>query len=102
MCILRALPVWAVCCGAWLAGVAEWCPREVREQGRPLGKGVRCVAFSADGTLLAATLGEPKQRGRVVLWDVDKQKELWSEVFDNGVPTAVFAPDGKTIAIGQL
>jgi WD40 repeat protein len=84
-------------------------PREVRAgaekpaaaKERPLGKGIRCVTFSPDGTLLAATLGEPKQRGRVVLWDVAKQKQLWSHPEDDGVPTVVFSPDGKTMAIGN-
>jgi WD40 repeat protein len=93
------------CLGLLLALAAVFCApapaKAVPTQDRPLGKGVRCVAFSPDGSLLAATLGEPKQRGRVVLWDVAKQKQLWSQVFDDGVPTVVFAPDGKSMAIGN-
>jgi WD40 repeat protein len=86
------------CCSGLSCDVSK---DAISSQDRPLGKGVRCIAFSPDGTLLAATLGEPKQRGRVVVWDVAKQKQLWSETFDDGVPTVVFAPDGKTMAIGN-
>jgi WD40 repeat protein len=68
---------------------------------RSLGQGVRSVAFSRDGTLLAATYGEPKERGRVVLWNVDKKAQLWAHVEDDGVPAVAFAPDGKTMAIGS-
>jgi len=68
---------------------------------RPLGEGIRCVTFSPDGTLLAATFGEPKERGRVVLWNVDKRKQVWAHVEDDGVPAVAFGPDGKTMAIGS-
>jgi WD40 repeat protein len=66
----------------------------------PLGLGIRCVAFSPDGKLLAATLGIPVERGRVVLWDVDKRKQLWSQTSERGVPAVAFSPDGTTLAIG--
>jgi WD40 repeat protein len=67
---------------------------------RPLGKGVRCVAFSQDGKLLVAGFGEPAQRGRAILWDVASATQLWSHPENDGVPAVAFAPDGKTIAIG--
>jgi WD40 repeat protein len=57
------------------------------------------VAYSHDGALLAATLGEPKQRGRVVLWDVAQRKQLWSHAETDGVPAVAFSPDARTIAI---
>src|SRR5579859_3728418 len=62
----------------------------------PLGTGIRCVAFSGDGALLAAGLGEPKQRGRVILWDGAGRKQLWSHEEGNGVSTVAFSPDRKT------
>ncbi len=73
----------------------------IRAIERPLGEGIRCLAFSPDGTLLAATFGEPKERGRVVLWNVVRRKPLWSLVENAGVPTVAFAPNGKTMAIGS-
>jgi WD40 repeat protein len=59
------------------------------------------VAFSPDGKLLAASLGEPKQRGRVVLWEASSGKQIWSHVEDNGIPAVAFSPDGNSIAAGS-
>lgn len=67
----------------------------------PLGRGIRCVAFSHDGALLAAGLGEPKERGRVILWDVASRKQLWSQEEDQGIPSVAFSPDRKIMAIGN-
>jgi WD40 repeat protein len=75
--------------------------KPVAIKDRPLGHGIRCVAFSPDGALLAATFGEPKERGRVVLWNVSQRKQLWAHIEDDGVPCVAFAPDGKTMAIGS-
>jgi len=40
----------------------------------PLGKGIRVVCFSPDGAFIAAGFGEPKVRGRVVVWDAKTHK----------------------------
>jgi WD40 repeat protein len=58
------------------------------------------VTFSPDGTLVAATFGEPKQQGRVVMWNVASRKQFWTHVEKYGIPSVVFAPDGKAMAIG--
>jgi WD40 repeat protein len=61
--------------------------------------GVRCVAFSPDGKLLAAGTGEPKQRGTVTLWNVATRARVWRHTEDTGVPAVAFAPDGRTLAV---
>src|SRR5262249_62427532 len=66
----------------------------------PLVKGIRIVAFSPDGSRVAAGFGEPKERGRVVVWDVKTRKALWTHEEAMGVPAVAFSPDGTTLAIG--
>jgi WD40 repeat protein len=66
----------------------------------PLGSGIRSVAFSPDGALVAATLGEPEERGLVVVWDMARRKQLWVHEEAKGVPAVAFAPGGKMLAIG--
>jgi WD40 repeat protein len=61
--------------------------------------GVRCVAFSPDGKLLAAGTGEPKQHGTVTLWDVTRRTEVWKHQEDSGVPAVAFSPDGQVLAV---
>jgi WD40 repeat protein len=70
---------------------------ETTAADRPLG--ISSVAFSPDGALLAAGLGEPKQRGKVVLWELAGRKQLWTHTEDRGVVSVAFAPDAKTMAI---
>ncbi len=61
--------------------------------------GVRCVAFSPDGKLLAASTGEPKQRGTVTVWDVATRARVWRHTEDTGIPAVAFSPDGRTLAV---
>jgi WD40 repeat protein len=68
----------------------------VRAQDSP---GVRSIAFSPDGTLLAITTGEPKQQGTVTLWEIATRKERWKHAETDGVPAVAFSPNGQTIAI---
>jgi WD40 repeat protein len=65
----------------------------------PVVRGVRSVAFSPDGKLLAAGTGEPEQAGLVALWDVSARKMLWTHKEKTGIPAVAFAPDGRTLAL---
>src|SRR5262245_55039008 len=61
--------------------------------------GVRAVAFSPDGKLLAACTGEPKERGGVTVWDVATRRPRFSHESAQGLPDVAFAPDGRTMAV---
>jgi WD40 repeat protein len=62
---------------------------------------VRGVAFSLDGKLLAASLGEPTQAGAVVVWDVATRQPLWRHTAKKGIPAVAFSPDGLALAVGS-
>jgi WD40 repeat protein len=61
--------------------------------------GVRTVAFSPDGKLLAAGTGEPKEQGTATLWSVATGKQVWKHPEKSGVPAVAFSPDGQTLAV---
>jgi WD40 repeat protein len=61
--------------------------------------GVRAVAFSPDGKVLAAGVGLREQPGRLAAWDVASRRLLWTHDEAKGVCAIEFAPDGKTLAI---
>ena len=65
---------------------------------------VRGVAFSPDGTTLAAGYGGGSSVvGGVVLWDVAKQKRLCDghlPVTEGAVRGVAFSPEGTTLAAG--
>jgi WD40 repeat protein len=65
--------------------------------------GVTGVAFSPDGTTLAAGYGISSGAGGVVLWDAAGRKRLGSgplAVPEGGVTGVAFSPDGKALAAG--
>jgi WD40 repeat protein len=72
---------------------------DARGQKEPV-LGVKAVAFSPDGKLLAAAMGQPEEAGCVTVWDMATQKLLWEHRDKVGIPAVAFAPDGQTIAIG--
>jgi WD40 repeat protein len=59
----------------------------------------RTVAFSPDGKFIAAGIGEPKQSGTVMVWEVAGQKRRWLHQTGSGVSSVAFSPDGKTLAV---
>jgi WD40 repeat protein len=65
----------------------------------PVVLGVRAVAFSPDGKRLAASTGEPEQKGTITVWELSTRKALWTHEEKTGIPAVAFAPDGQTIAI---
>ena len=62
--------------------------------------GIRMLAFSPDGTLLAAAAGEPEQPGHLTVWNVATRAPVFDHAEPKGIPTVAFAPDGKLIAMG--
>jgi WD40 repeat protein len=64
--------------------------------------GVRVVAFSPDGKLLAAGTGEPQDPGTVMVWDTTTRQPRWTHREAQGVPSLAFSPDGRTLAIGTF
>lgn len=60
---------------------------------------VRGVAFSPNGSLLAAAGGRPGRKGEVKIWDVEKRAELRTiEGHSDCIYSVTFSPDGKIIA----
>jgi WD40 repeat protein len=87
----------AACAPLFLPTAPLWAQEQ--PSGSSLGRGVRAVVFSRDGKLLAATTGEPSERGRLVVWDVATRKVLFVHEEATGIPSVAFAPDGKSLAI---
>lgn len=60
---------------------------------------VRGLAFSPDGSLLAAAGGNPGQFGEIKLWNVGERKEILSiRGHRDNIFAIAFSPDGKTLA----
>src|SRR5262249_31430193 len=75
--------------------------RELRHFPAELSEG-ECLAFSADGKLLATGPGS----GQICLWDAASGEKRWraSAVRGNSVPrvfAVAFSPDGKILATGD-
>jgi predicted NACHT family NTPase len=61
--------------------------------------GVRAVAFSPDGKLLAAATGMEK---RMEIWDVEKLEEAGSIKDSDWLNCLTFTPDGKQLVTGGM
>jgi WD40 repeat protein/Tfp pilus assembly protein PilF len=65
------------------------------------GDEIHSIAFSPDGTLLAAASGPPGKPGSVQLWDTAARTKLRSfDGFTKPVLSLAFSPDGATLATG--
>ena len=58
--------------------------------------GIRCIAFSPDGTFLA-TGGLYRDRD-VKLWNIEQEEQRWSITFEESAKSITFSPDGRYIA----
>jgi WD40 repeat protein len=84
----------ALASGSGLGSVRLWDVqgrRELKCLAVP-GSDARCLAYSADGKLLAAG-----GRGGAVVWEAGTGKELPLEGMFGGVTGLAFAPDGRTL-----
>jgi WD40 repeat protein len=97
MIMMRFLAVCLGLCATWWA---LCCVPIAGSDGQPTTRGVRAIAFSVDGKLLAACTGEPVQEGTVAVWEVATRKPLWTHREKQGIPAVAFSPDGQTLAIG--
>jgi WD40 repeat protein len=99
----HAFPLLAWAAGLLAAGATfavAVSPAAESAQGPPKAPGIRCLAFSPDGRLLAAAAGEPKEQGELTVWEVETRKPRFVYREPTGIPAVAFAPDGKTLAIG--
>src|SRR5271166_437456 len=92
-----------------LAGLSVFLLAWVSVYGQPAMKGksvrppgIRALAFSPDGKLLAAVSGEPEEKGEAIVWDLATYKPRFVHREAVGTPSVAFSPDGKVLAVGTF
>src|SRR6476661_7241960 len=78
---------------AWILTIRPAAAEEP-EQSAPF----RAVAFSADGKLLAAGLGEREGAGGLIVWNVADHRVIRQLKAELGISTVAFSPDGRLLA----
>jgi WD40 repeat protein len=63
---------------------------------------VRCVAFSPDGTLLAAAGAESEATGQLTVWETVTYQTRWRYSEPVGFPRVAFSPDGTQMALSRF
>ncbi|WP_171475324.1 WD40 repeat domain-containing protein [Frigoriglobus tundricola] len=62
---------------------------------------VRGLAYSPDGSILIAAVGNQNEPGEAVAWDATTRKRLWVRRGPKGFSSVSFAPDGKSVAMAH-
>jgi WD40 repeat protein len=100
--------LWEVATGRLRCELGQW--HNSRRETSTLVSGVTCLAFSADGNTLTASVISPGNHG-VYFWDVASGRRLPHELhwpppavrgWDRWVSALAFSPDGKRLAAARL
>jgi WD40 repeat protein len=73
-----------------------------QESPDPRPRQVRGLAFSPDGSLLAAAGGDSLADGRLILWKTDTFQLHWQHDETVGFARLAFSPDGRELALARF
>jgi len=87
---------------AWLLVPTGLCAAGQNEASGPSTVPVRCLAFSPDGSQLAAAGSSGTTDGRLMVWNVDDWRPRWRRDAECGFPQLAFSPDGAILALSRF